>query len=351
MLLLSLKGATKKRSEACQHLETLGLKYHWIEGIDGSALSNDAINQCYDKVGGLKFYSTPLSRGEIGCYLSHLKCYEFMKRHKIASAVIMEDDARPKLEFIKLLKLKDQFPTDCSIVHFCPSHDGIKGESFQMENQFHCQALCDDFYLSKYYIRSAATNIYFITLEYAMQLQSYLMPIRIPIDVVLFDMTFSLRYAYAIYKKNKNNNKYYQDIAQYKEYEQDIQQMDIHNHRQNRSPVSQFQKIKSQFIQPKQYDNQEQINSNSQSSRQKFAIKITAALQLIYLLLKSLRTIVIKIEYLLQKLLCYFPWSDKYKINYILGKHYPNIMQRNWILLRSIDWKLWYQRYFLSRRP
>ena len=68
------------------------LNIQYIEAIDGRLFSDEEINNEFDKQLCLKQYGRILSRGEIGCVLSHRKCYQTLLSTSNAYTLILEDD-------------------------------------------------------------------------------------------------------------------------------------------------------------------------------------------------------------------------------------------------------------------
>ena len=53
-------------------LDNLNLAFERIAAIDGRCADEDSLNKHYSQELNRKKYFTPLTKGEIGCYLSHL---------------------------------------------------------------------------------------------------------------------------------------------------------------------------------------------------------------------------------------------------------------------------------------
>ena len=68
------------------------LNIQYIEAIDGKLLSDEDINNEFDKQLCLKQYGRILKRGEIGCVLSHRKCYQTLLSTSNSYTLILEDD-------------------------------------------------------------------------------------------------------------------------------------------------------------------------------------------------------------------------------------------------------------------
>lgn len=72
----------------------------FIEAVDGRALTEEEIDAVFDRELAYQRYGRYMERGEIGCVLSHYKCYEEMVRDNVQYAFIFEDDISILKEFV-----------------------------------------------------------------------------------------------------------------------------------------------------------------------------------------------------------------------------------------------------------
>jgi len=82
--------------EAC--LNVLGLNAKWVEAVDGKTLTDSYV---YDELGIRlmpeyrdPYHNRTMTRGEIGCFLSHHHIWEDVRRHKHQRVLVLEDDLR-----------------------------------------------------------------------------------------------------------------------------------------------------------------------------------------------------------------------------------------------------------------
>jgi len=68
------------------------LDFTRIDAVDGAALKQAEIDAHYCPALNLKNYHYPLSKGQIGCYLSHRKAWQAIVDQKLDYAIIFEDD-------------------------------------------------------------------------------------------------------------------------------------------------------------------------------------------------------------------------------------------------------------------
>jgi len=92
VFVISLKTSIDRRRRVAAMLDALGLDFEFSDAVDGRILGETATVQVYDKTANERWFKRPLSRSEIGCYMSHLQIWERVKRLN-APAVILEDDA------------------------------------------------------------------------------------------------------------------------------------------------------------------------------------------------------------------------------------------------------------------
>jgi glycosyl transferase family 25 len=76
----------------------------FIEGINGKELSDEKRNEIFDDKGSFRRYGRYLLGGEIGCTLSHCKCYQRLIQSDDNYAVIFEDDIIPYSDFEESLE-------------------------------------------------------------------------------------------------------------------------------------------------------------------------------------------------------------------------------------------------------
>jgi glycosyl transferase family 25 len=74
-----------------KQLGALGLAYEIVEAVDGKALTQEEIDRYCDKE-ALAQHPQWLSRGAIGCALSHLKAYRAIQDQNLPYGLVVEDD-------------------------------------------------------------------------------------------------------------------------------------------------------------------------------------------------------------------------------------------------------------------
>ena len=82
------------RKEYMRHLLSAypHLNLRFIEAIDGRILTEDELDVCYDRNKSLLRYGRVVNPGEIGCTLSHYRCYREIVEGDDDFVLILEDD-------------------------------------------------------------------------------------------------------------------------------------------------------------------------------------------------------------------------------------------------------------------
>ncbi len=101
---ISLKDAGARRAACVKALGDLGLDFDFFDAIDGRALGEAQLAAAYDAERNARQYKRPLSRPEIGCYLSHHALWRRIVEENLEGAVILEDDFAADAALAKALE-------------------------------------------------------------------------------------------------------------------------------------------------------------------------------------------------------------------------------------------------------
>lgn len=92
IFLINLKRSPQRLANSVKQFNKHALHCTRIEAVDGANLSQSEIDKYYCATLNKKNYHYPLSRGQIGCYLSHRKAWQAIVDQKLDYALIFEDD-------------------------------------------------------------------------------------------------------------------------------------------------------------------------------------------------------------------------------------------------------------------
>ena len=181
IFIISLKNSSRREIIA-KHLRSLNLDFEFFDAVYGKELSEEELAKIdFDFYPKEHHSPKPLTLGEIGCAISHIKLYEHIVKNNIPEAIILEDDAIVPHNFEKIL---------LSALHKIPK----KGDILFL---FHGKAkvypfmrnLPERYRLARYRTpsrKSKRTIIggvgYFLTINGARKLLNIAYPIRMPAD-------------------------------------------------------------------------------------------------------------------------------------------------------------------------
>ncbi|QLB42998.1 glycosyltransferase family 25 protein [Mannheimia pernigra] len=190
IFIISLKDSTR-RKEISARLNSLELDFQFFDAVYGKALTQEQLKQIDFEFYPQKYAAKkPLTLGEIGCALSHIKMYEHIVANNIPEAIILEDDAIVSLYFKQILKdVLRKVPARREIIFF----DHGKAKVFPiMRNLVERYRLARYLKPSKNSKRSIIrTTAYLITQDGAKKLLKCAYPVRLPSDFLtgLLQMT------------------------------------------------------------------------------------------------------------------------------------------------------------------
>ncbi len=100
ILVINMAKNPDRKQYMQQQLACLGLAYNFIQAVDGAAIPADVMAAYRNHTG---VFFKPLTTGEVGCYLSHIKAAQFIVDNCLDYALILEDDVTIKPELAPLL--------------------------------------------------------------------------------------------------------------------------------------------------------------------------------------------------------------------------------------------------------
>lgn len=112
--LINLDRSKDRLEVMKERLSAIGVTVERVPGVDGSkidiaSLSVDVPNPSYPR---------SLTQGEIGCFLSHRKCWEKLVESGDDWALILEDDCIFHPSASRYLTSIDWIPDGCQLIHF-----------------------------------------------------------------------------------------------------------------------------------------------------------------------------------------------------------------------------------------
>lgn len=110
ILVINLESSADRLVSMQAQCDRLGLTFERVAAVRGSELSPAEKAEVYDLDTNTNKYDKVLNDGEIGCYMSHYRCWEKILSDDLDFALILEDDGILTDEMPKYLeKLADTF--------------------------------------------------------------------------------------------------------------------------------------------------------------------------------------------------------------------------------------------------
>lgn len=104
VFVISLKRAAQRREASKRALEAIGLPFTFFDAVEGVKLRDSDVARVYDADLNARKYKRPLSRPEIGCYLSHYELWRRIVEDNLEGAVILEDDFEADDALVKVVE-------------------------------------------------------------------------------------------------------------------------------------------------------------------------------------------------------------------------------------------------------
>lgn len=117
IFVISLSEAAVRQSYMREHLTAHGLDFTLIDAVDGRQF-DVASHPAHDTFRRRSFFGRDLKGGEVGCLLSHKKCFEKIVAEDISIALIFEDDVVLDENFTKILNAALQHKDSYDILRF-----------------------------------------------------------------------------------------------------------------------------------------------------------------------------------------------------------------------------------------
>lgn len=126
--IISLSRATGRRAACVQEMSRIGLDFSFFDAVDGSELTAEEMAAAYDASANGTAYKHPLTRSEIGCYLSHWTLWRRIANGEARGGTILEDDFLPDSRLPTMLDELAEFDLGNCIVKL-HAQKPVRGET------------------------------------------------------------------------------------------------------------------------------------------------------------------------------------------------------------------------------
>lgn len=113
-LVVNMKRSADRWEAIKKQLEQLQISVRRVDAVDGKLLPDEEVKRLTSSV----HYSMgrELERGEIGCFLSHRKCWQELVDSGEKYALVMEDDLLFSDRALKFMQSDDWIPAECDLI-------------------------------------------------------------------------------------------------------------------------------------------------------------------------------------------------------------------------------------------
>ena len=116
IFIINLARSKSRWESISARLDTFSLVYQRVDAIDGKSCDPEKLEQHYSPEINRKTYHRPLTAGEIGCYLSHINCWERIIDSQLDFALILEDDAVPSDILPEIIRSTQHYPPGWDVI-------------------------------------------------------------------------------------------------------------------------------------------------------------------------------------------------------------------------------------------
>lgn len=178
---LNLKRSFDRRKYMQELLKDFPYPWEFFEAVDGREIKN--LSEVYNEKKAIHFYGKALTRGEVGCALSHLGIYKKMIDENIDKALILEDDIILEKYFLEELSVLDRKKLNNDILLIGQSDENIITKLWRekLDNNFALHRLANSGY---------GAYAYMIDMRAAEKLCALNFPVKMPADAWAFFSKF-----------------------------------------------------------------------------------------------------------------------------------------------------------------
>lgn len=188
-LVINLNRSNDRLKRISARLNELNVNFERVEAFDGFTLSDDEYKRLtypYNHPCRVRF-TRELTKGEVGCFISHRKCWQKLVESNENYAVILEDD----------LYISDEAKQFLTNINWLPQNVGlIRLSSFySMNNRLYIKDKsvlnsCDEYSIAKTLRYAIGTQCYVISKEFAKKAIEMTDKFECPVDEFLFNRLF-----------------------------------------------------------------------------------------------------------------------------------------------------------------
>lgn len=121
VFVINLKHSADRRALMQERLSPLGVEFSFFDAVNGRDLDIETL-PAYDKWRRRMLFGHDLTKGEIGCLLSHLGIYREILKRNLEQAIVFEDDVVLSPDFANVVRELLNMPVKWDLVRFLDSN-------------------------------------------------------------------------------------------------------------------------------------------------------------------------------------------------------------------------------------
>lgn len=174
-MVVNLDSSADRWTSMLHQCDLLGLSPQRVSAVRGSLLTEKQKSDVYQLSANLTKYDKILNNAEIGCYMSHIRCWELIVEQELDFALVLEDDAILTDNIVKYIE---------KLAHTSSDWDYIKlSHGSKVKSAADAIELGDGLTLRKELKLPSTTTGQLISLSGAKKLLKHAYPIARPVDM------------------------------------------------------------------------------------------------------------------------------------------------------------------------
>jgi glycosyl transferase family 25 len=196
---INLDSSTKRLESISARLNELGISFERMPAINGRQLSSETISELtypHDHFESRVRFTRELTMGEVGCFLSHRKCWEKLIASDQQWALIIEDDVLISNSAPYFMQNSDWIPEGVELCQLSCLHERepgrIREQTLPLEN--------GSMLVSPIAPDPLGTQCYVISRKAAQTALNLSQKFMAPVDNFLFSHWFEMSQTYTIWR-------------------------------------------------------------------------------------------------------------------------------------------------------
>lgn len=199
IFVINLDSSRDRLSRITNQLNKLNVEFQRIPAVCGKHLSDDDVSNVTYPINHVETktrFTRALTKGEIGCFLSHKICWQLLVESTDQRAVILEDDIEISPKASKYLQNDKWLPADVKLCQLNVPYDGKKGRI-----DFDICPIDENIRLVRpLYPTPVGGFAYIISREVAAEALSLSTRLPAPVDDFLFSPWFTISTKYVLWR-------------------------------------------------------------------------------------------------------------------------------------------------------